>query len=102
MVEPDFDINGYSTIPDGKTLMPQADMHMTRIPRSEMDAGDVVVIAYDSDPQHFGILTRYPHGGFAMVHAASRYSKVIETRLLFGTSPLSAKFVASFRLPGVA
>jgi len=102
MVAPDFDFSGYPRIPDGHTLIEHCEAHMTRISQDKMRPGDAIVIAFDSDPQHFGVLTQYRHGGLAIVHAASKYGKVIETRLMFGTSPLSMKFVAAYRLPGVA
>jgi hypothetical protein len=75
---------------------------MLRTARLAMQPGDAVVIAYDGDPQHFGLLAPYRHGGHAIIHAASRYGCVIETRLLFGSTPLTPKFVAAYRLPGVA
>jgi hypothetical protein len=75
---------------------------MTRIARIAMQPGDAVVVAYDGDPQHFGFVAPYRHGGLAIIHAASKYGRVIETRLLFGAAPLAMKFVAAYRLPGVA
>lgn len=102
LVGDDFDIGGYARIPDGHSLLSACDEHMTRIDRDAMRPGDVVVVKFDSEPQHFGILAPYAHGGLAMIHAASKYSKVIETRLLFGTSTRAMKFVAAYSLPGVA
>ena len=102
MVEKTFDFNGYARVPDGHTLLDHCERYMTRITQAEMQPGDAVVISFDAAPQHFGVLVPYRHGGLAIVHAASRYGKVIETRLLFGTSPLAMKFVAAYRLPGVA
>lgn len=101
LVPPDFDVTGYTKHPDGRILIDKCDHYMTRIDAASMQHGDAVVVRFDSGPQHFGILVPYRHGGFAMVHAASRYRKVIETRLLFGTSPLAMKLVAAYRFPGV-
>jgi cell wall-associated NlpC family hydrolase len=101
LVARDFDINGYSRQPDG-TLIETAGRYMTRITQDEMQPGDVVAVAFDKDPQHFGILVDYRHGGLAIVHASTTYAKVIETRLLFGTAPQTMKFVAAYRLPGIA
>jgi len=101
LVATDFDITGYSRQPDG-TLIEKAGRYMTRITQAAMQPGDVVAIAFDGDPQHFGILVDYRHGGLAIVHASNNYAKVIETRLLFGTAPQSMKFVAAYRLPGIA
>ena len=101
LVAPDFDVTGYTRQPDGRTLIAECDRYMTRIDTAEMGHGDAVAVRFDSGPQHFGILVPYRHGGLAMVHAASKYSKVIETRLLFGASPLSMKLVAAYRFPGI-
>lgn len=78
----DFDINGYSRMPDG-TLLAVCDQHMDRIDRSAMQPGDVLVVAIESDPQHMGIVGDYRHGGLSLIHAASKVGKVIETRLMF-------------------
>ncbi len=100
MVTEAFDINGYGKFPDG-TMVAKADAYMTRITQDEMREADCVVVMFDSDPQHFGILVPYRHGGLAMVHASSTHKKVIETRLLFGKDVRAMKFVAAYRLPGI-
>lgn len=102
LVGEDFDISGYARIPDGHSLLTACEQLMTRIKQDTMQPGDVVVVKFDSEPQHFGILSHYKHGGMAMIHAAAKYGKVIETRLLFGTSHKAMKFVAAYRLPGVS
>jgi len=100
LVAPDFNIDGYTQQPDG-TLIETAGRYMTRIDQAAMQPGDVVAIAFDGDPQHFGVLVDYRYGGLAIVHASGKYGKVIETRLLFGTTPLTMKFVAAYVLPGI-
>jgi len=100
LVEPDFDIKGYTMQPDG-TMLAHCDKYMTRVDRADMQPGDIVVIEFIGDPQHFGMLVDYRHGGLGIVHASSKYRKVIETRLLFGPGALSMKFVAAYRLPGI-
>lgn len=102
LVGDDFDVSGYARVPDGHSLLAACEQHMTRVAMEAMQPGDVVVVRFDAEPQHFGILSPYKHGGLAVIHAASKYRKVIETRLLFGTSPRSMKFVAAYQLPGVA
>jgi cell wall-associated NlpC family hydrolase len=101
LVDAAFDVGGYPRVPDGKTLLAHCEQHMSRVEQSDMQPGDVVVARFDSDAQHFGFVVPYRHGGLAIVHAAARYGSVIETRLMFGTSPMSMKFVAAYSLPGV-
>jgi len=94
-----IDITGYPRVPNGKTLLPLARQHMTEIDRATMQPGDVVVVSFDKEPQHFGVLGDYRHGGLSIIHAASDPGRVIETRLMFSQQ---MKFVAAFVLPGVA
>lgn len=94
----DFDLNGYSRMPDG-TLLAVCDEHMDRIERSAMQPGDVLVMATEHDPQHMGILGDYRHGGLSLIHAASKAGRVIETRLMFAGNQ---KFRGAYALRGVA
>lgn len=98
LVPADFDVNGYSRMPDGHLLALCA-QHMTPVARDAMQPGDVVVVAVEHDPQHMGILTPYPGGRLAMIHATSVGVRgVVESRLVF-TRVL--QFRAAFALPGV-
>jgi cell wall-associated NlpC family hydrolase len=102
MVAADFDVNGYSRQPDGFSLMAHCERWMRRIDRDEMQLGDVIVTRYDADPNHFGILADYLHGGLSVIHALGTRDgrgHVLEHRLDAGTL---ARFVAAFKLPGVA
>lgn len=102
LVPQDFDINGYSGQPDGHSLMRQAKAHMKQIPVSGMRPGDVVVMVFDVDPCHFGIVGDYRHGGLSMIHALQRHGgggSVVEHRI----APFNKdRIVAAFSLPGVA
>jgi cell wall-associated NlpC family hydrolase len=106
LIAPDFDITAYPRTPDGTSLMATAREHMTEIDRDVMQPGDVVVVSFDKEPQHFGILGDYRHGGLSIIHASSQactakyapVGRVIETRLMFSQQ---MKFVAAFVLPGV-
>jgi hypothetical protein len=73
--------------------------HMARIEREAAQPGDVIVVSFDAEPQHFGVLGDYRHGGLSIIHAASNTGRVIETRLRFSEA---MRFVAAFELPGVA
>lgn len=98
LIAPDFDIQAYPRVPDGKTLMDTARQHMIEIDKSAVQPGDVLVISFGALPQHFGIFGDYRNGGLSIIHAASNSGKVIETRLMFSST---MKFVAAFALPGV-
>jgi len=102
LVSPDFDIGGYPRVPDGTSFLRWCDAYMNRVERDAMRPGDAVVVKFDSDPQHIGLLGDYRHGGLSIIHAAAIVSngrgRVIETRLMFSQA---MRFVAAFALPGV-
>ncbi len=98
---PDFDIKGYSRIPDGKTLVSRAGQFMTPIAKADMQPGDVIVMRWGKDPQHVGILGNYVHGGLSFIHAFGEVDgsgEVVETHY---APTHQRRYVASFRLPGV-
>lgn len=100
LIAPDFDVTAYPRMPDGSSLMHLVNMHMRPLPEDEdMQPGDVVVVRFDRDPQHLGILGDYRHGGLSIIHAAAEPGRVIETRLMFSRS---MSFVQAFALPGIA
>lgn len=98
LLSADFDINGYSRMPDG-TLLAVCDEHMDCIDRSAMQPGDVLVMATEHDPQHMGFLGDYRHGGLSLIHATNRAGRVVETRLMFAANQ---KFRGAYSLRGVA
>lgn len=100
LIAPDFDVAAYPRQPDGTSLMHLVNLHMRALPiDEEMQPGDVVVVRFDRDPQHLGILGDYRHGGLSIIHAAAEPGRVIETRLMFSRS---MQFVQAFALPGIA
>jgi cell wall-associated NlpC family hydrolase len=99
LVPPGFDVQAYPRMPDGKSLMHLVHLHMRPLQIDQpMQPGDVVVVRFDADPQHLGILGDYRHGGLSIIHAAATPGRVIETRLLFTPS---MQYVAAFALPGI-
>ena len=99
LVAPDFDITAYSRMPDGNSLMAYANWHLTQVEFEELAPGHILVLAIDQEPQHFGVVGDYRHGGLSLVHAHSPSQRVIETRLMF-TGNL--RYVQAFAFPGVA
>lgn len=73
-------ITGYARIPDG-SLRGICAKHMKAIPVSEAQAGDAVLMKFDSEPQHLGILGDYLHGGVSLIHSTLKNRKVVEHRL---------------------
>lgn len=95
LVAPAFDVNAYPRLPDG-SLLAVCGEHMT--PIDDVELGAVIVVSVGSDPQHMGFVGDYRHGGWSIIHAASRPGRVIETRLMLGDT---FRLRGVFRLAGV-
>jgi cell wall-associated NlpC family hydrolase len=100
LVAPDFDVTHYPRQPDGVSLLRWCEEYMVRIGQTAIQPGDVVVVAFDSRPQHLGIVADYRHGGLSMIHAYEHamVHRVVEHRLMFSAS---MRFCAAYRLHGV-
>jgi hypothetical protein len=96
-----FDVKGYSKVPDGRSLLRQANEHLVRLPLDGvLLPGMVIVVAINGDPQHFGIVGDYRHGGVSIIHSNSQADppRVVETRLMFHRT---MRLVAAYDMPGV-
>lgn len=91
-----LNIGGYLPIPDGTSFLKGADTYLVKQTKEEMLPGDTIIVKYDKDPQHIGILADYRHGGLSIIHASSEACRVIETRLMFSEH---TRFVATYRFP---
>jgi NlpC/P60 family putative phage cell wall peptidase len=101
LVPPDFDVTGYARQPDGVSLLAHCDRWMVRLHEAEMQAGDVIVMRFESDPCHFAILGDH-RAGLSMIHALRTRDgggRVIEHRL---APHHLQQLVAVYQLPGVA
>lgn len=101
LVAPDFDVPAYSRTPDGESLIRWCEQYMQQVKRHSMQPGDVIVIKWDTRPQHLGIVGDYRHGGLSMIHAlsgANGRGAVVEHRL---DPTMMRRFVAAYALPGV-
>lgn len=98
LVDPAWDVRGYARNPDGRTLMAACLDQLDSVDFVDMQAGDVVMVRFDTHPQHLGILGDYRHGGLSIIHASGNAGKVIETRLMFSAA---MQFVAAFKFRGV-
>ncbi len=84
IVEPDFDVNGYARTPDGVSLIAECEKFMDPISMWSLRPGNVLVLKFDLDPQHIGIVGDYMHGGLTLIHAygtTDGKGKVEERRL---------------------
>lgn len=64
------------------------------IPKDQLQVGDIVTMQWHGRPQHVGLLTDYPLGGLALLHADSGFKRVVEHRL---APPWTRRIIEGFR-----
>lgn len=94
----DHRLISYGAVPVGRTLIEICNryLEMTREP----GLGDLLVMAFGLNPQHFAIVSRVSIYGNPthIIHSYSAVGKVVENGVLIA----KARIVGSYRLPGVA
>jgi hypothetical protein len=90
----------YGRLPVPAEMRRELDAHLVRVPKADMQPGDVAWIRFEVEPQHFGIVGDYPHGGLSLIHAynGAGLNKVVEHRL---DDEWLARIVGVWRFPGV-
>jgi len=94
------DIANYGRLPVPAEMRRVLDANLTRVPKDQMQIGDVAWIRFQAEPQHFAIVADYLHGGCSLIHAynGAGLRKVVEHRL---DAAWLARIVAVWRFPGV-
>ena len=75
------DEKNYSMHPEKGRLIGSIGKHLEEILKEKMRIGDILLFKFHSDPQHIGLLTYYPSGGFGLIHCNSNAGKVVEQPL---------------------
>lgn len=91
-----IDENGYGRTPFRGLLEQCIDRQpfLRRVARNDMQAGDVLLMRFQSDPQHIAF-----HAGDTMIHAYSNVGRVVEHRI---ADVWRARVVHVYRFEGVA
>jgi hypothetical protein len=78
-----LDATGYGRLPYAQTLEKMLRANLgDPVPREQMRAGDIAVMQWGrADPSHVGLVSDYPYGGLALIHAYIHNRKVIEHRI---------------------
>ncbi len=78
-----LDAEGYGRLPYRSKLEEVLRSNLgAPIPREQMRAGDIAVMKWGrAELSHVGLVSEYPYGGFALIHAYIRNRKVIEHRI---------------------
>lgn len=76
------DMPAYSREPQGKKLERGLEFNLgPPIEKCDMQVGDVVLMTFEGEPSHVGILGDYLYGGLSLIHGYLRAKRVIEHRL---------------------
>jgi cell wall-associated NlpC family hydrolase len=94
------DITNYGRLPQPDEMRKVLDGNLTRVPKAQMQFGDVAWIRFHTEPQHFAILGNYRYGGFSLIHASngSGLKAVVEHRM---DERWRDRIVGVWRFPGV-
>jgi hypothetical protein len=77
-----FDAKAYSREPQRQGLREALARNLgDPMPKADMRAGDIALLAFKGQPSHVGIVTDYPLGGFALLHTFAQMKKVVEHRM---------------------
>ncbi len=92
------DYTDYSRYPDGQMLEQVCDEQLTRIALNEIQPGDVLLMRFETEPQHLAFVGDYEFGGLSIIHSYIQARGVVESRL---DEVWLNRVYAAYRLPGV-
>ncbi len=79
---PIFDLDAYGREPFRDGLREAIRTNLgDSLPAAQNRAGDVVLMRFDGEPRHVGVLGDHPQGGLMLIHTYSRVRKVVAHRL---------------------
>lgn len=99
IVPPDFSMDrysGYGRSPDPKTLIGGCEQFLTRIDKADAIPGDILVLRFEREPQHFAILS--DDNPPRMIHAYASARKATEQII---DADWASKIVAVYRFKGL-
>lgn len=76
-----YDHNDYSRQPQTTKLAECFDLYLDEVDIADIKSGDVLLFKLWKEPQHVGIVSDYPTGGFGLIHCNSSSGSVVEQPL---------------------
>jgi len=76
-----YDYQAYKTQPTREKLLAIIGQHLNDVSIEGMIPGDILLFKLWQEPQHVGILSNYPTGGYGFIHCNSSSGSVIEQPL---------------------
>ena len=85
---------GYTPHPKDNKIRQACEDYLVRIPRRELSAGDIVLVAFNTVPSHVAIFT-----GSTLIHALSKINKCTEHSI---NESWKRRFCGFYRYPKIA
>ncbi len=92
----DASLHCYGPTPDPRVLIGACDRLLVRIPLHTAIPGDVLVMAFEKEPQHFGIITQL--APMMLIHAYRSVRMVVEN----GIGMSRVKLLRAYSFRGIA
>lgn len=90
----DYDVTNYSRLPEGRGIFRHLEQAgLIEVPVMAARPGDILVMRFETDPQHLALMTDR-----GILHAYLGQAAVVEHRL---DETWRARIVAAFQFPGV-
>jgi NlpC/P60 family putative phage cell wall peptidase len=94
--EVDHEAHAYGRVPSARMLLTMAARYLDQIDASEVGLGDVVLMKFAVDPQHFALVSRVDP--VYIIHASSSAGRVVENRL---DEKWRSRIVRAYRFRGL-
>lgn len=91
---PVWDIAAYSREPHKDGLRQAMIKNLGEPIKGDLRPGDVVLMRFEGDPKHVGIIGDHPHGGLSIIHTYGTVKRVVEQRM---DSSLPFEIVEAYR-----
>lgn len=76
------DVAAYGREPQGGRLQRTLELNLgPPVERGSLRAGDVVLMCFDGEPSHVGLIGDYVYGGLSLIHGYATVRRVVEHRL---------------------
>ncbi len=93
-----YDRHDYPTHPDGNRLAASLAEALHPLAPQDIAPADIVLLRYEGNPQHLGIVSDYSRMAYGLIHAYAPAHKVVEHVL---DDHWRSRMAAAFRLPAL-
>ncbi len=77
----ELDQTDYTRLPDGNRLYSELKKYLFEIPKEKIELADILLMHFDGNPQHVGLVSDYPEEKLGIIHCFADVGRVVEHRL---------------------